>query len=50
MNVKSDSDLSCLHFNARSNKNCQKIKDFIDDLKLSLHGTACILMTCLIYA
>ena len=34
--VKSVSDLSFIHFNARSlNKNIQKIKDTIDDLKLS---------------
>ena len=34
--VKSVSDLSFIHFNARSlNKNFQKIKDTIDDLKLS---------------
>ena len=34
--VKSKGDLSFIHFNARSlNKNFQKIKDSIDDLKLS---------------
>ena len=34
--VKSVSDLSFIHFNARSlSKNFQKIKDTIDDLKLS---------------
>ena len=35
-NVKSDSDFSLLHFNARSlNKNFQKIKEYLGDLKLS---------------
>ena len=35
-NVKSDSDFLLIHFNARSlNKNFQKIKEYLDDLKLS---------------
>ena len=34
--VKSDSDFSPIHFNARSlSKNFQKIKEYLDDLKLS---------------
>ena len=35
-NVKSDSDFSLIHFNSRSlNKNFQKIKEYLDDLKRS---------------
>ena len=35
-NIKSDSDFSLIHFNARSlNKNLQKIKAYLDDFKLS---------------
>ena len=35
-NVKSDSDFSLIHFNARSlNENFHKIKDYLDDLKPS---------------
>ena len=35
-NVKSDSDFSIIHFNARNlSKNFQKIKEYLDDLKLS---------------
>ena len=34
-NVKSESDLSFIHFNVRSVNENKKKKDFIDDLKLS---------------
>ena len=35
-NVRSDSDFSHIHFNARSlNKNFQKLKEYLDYLKLS---------------
>ena len=41
--VKSKGDLSFIHFNARSlNKNFQKIKDSIDDLKFSFDIIAII--------
>ena len=41
LHVKSDSDVLLIHFNARRlNKNFQKIKEYLDDLKLLFNKIA----------